>query len=139
MARPVFGGWPTRPDREDHNIHAAKDGLRKSQIALWSSNLIDASDLDLDYPLTTAGDIAAINLESGRQQSWRRFWLAPLQPGIAECIVEQEQLTAQFLGDIGALDRLETLVSHLTRAGADSSRTALIHAQVSSMAHRFSE
>ena len=48
-------------------------------------------------------------------------------------------MTAQFLGDLGALDRLETLVNQLARVDAESIRTALITAQVASMTHRFAE
>lgn len=87
----------------------------------------------------TAGDIAAINLESARQRSWSRFWRAPRQPQIAELIVEQEQLTAQFIGDLAAFDRLETLVHDLIRVESESARTALISAQVASSLHRFAE
>ena len=101
--------------------------------------MIESPDLEIDFPLATAGEIAVINLKSARQQSWTRFWQAPCRPGIAEYIVEQEQLAAQFLGDLGALDRLETLANHLTRVDMDSMRTALISAQVMSMAHRFAE
>ena len=72
--------------------------------------MIEAPDLAMDFPPATAGDIAVINLESARQQSWSRFWQAPRRPGIAEYIVEQEQLAAQFLGDLAAFDRLEILV-----------------------------
>ena len=93
----------------------------------------------LDYPLATDGDIAVINLASARQQSWNRFQQDPQRPGIAEYIVEQEQLTAQYVGDLTALDRLETLVNQLDRVSAGSMRTALIHAQVAAMAHRFAE
>jgi hypothetical protein len=53
--------------------------------------------------------------------------------------VEQEQLTAQFSGDLSALDRLETLADHLDLAHAESPRIALIHAQVASIAHRFAD
>jgi tetratricopeptide (TPR) repeat protein len=53
--------------------------------------------------------------------------------------VEHEQLAAQFVGDLGAFDRLETLVSQLIRIDAESSRTALIQAQFASMTHRFAE
>ena len=42
-----------------------------------------------------------------------QFWRDPLRPGIAECIVEQEQFVAQFVGDLAALDRLDTLVHRL--------------------------
>ena len=100
--------------------------------------MIEAPEIDLAYPLTD-GDIAVNNLESARRNSWNRFWRDPLRPGIAESVVELEQLTAQFVGDMGALHRLDTLVEHLDRVGGESPRTALIHAQVSSMAHRFAE
>jgi tetratricopeptide (TPR) repeat protein len=101
--------------------------------------MIAAPDHVLDYPLATDGDIAVINLVSAREQSWSRFWQDPRRPGIAEYIVEQEQLTAQYVGDLTALDRLETLVNQLDRVSAGSMRTALIHAQVAAMAHRFAE
>jgi tetratricopeptide (TPR) repeat protein len=100
--------------------------------------MIEAPEIDLAYPLTD-GDIAVNNLESARRHSWSRFWRDPLRPGIAECIVEQEQLTAQFVGDIGALDRLDTLVQFLDRVDAESPRKILISAQIASMAHRFAE
>jgi tetratricopeptide (TPR) repeat protein len=101
--------------------------------------MIAAPDHVLDYPLATDGEIAVINLASARQQSWSRFWQDSRRPGIAEGIVEQEQLTAQYVGDLKALDRLETLVSHLDRVSAGSMRTAMIHAQVAATAHRFAE
>ena len=101
--------------------------------------MIAAPEHLLDYPLVTDGDIAVINLASARQQSWSRFWQDPQRPGIAEYIVEQEQMTAQYVGDLTAFDRLETLVNQLDRVSADSMRSALIHAQVAAMAHRFAE
>jgi tetratricopeptide (TPR) repeat protein len=101
--------------------------------------MIEAPSLEMDFPPATDGDIAVNNLESARQRSWSRFWQEPERPGIAEYIVEQEQLAAQFLGDLDAFDRLETLVNHLARVEAGSARTALISAQVASMAHRFAE
>ena len=100
--------------------------------------MIAATEIDQLYPLTD-GEIAVNNLGSARQRAWSRFWRDPLRPGIAEYIVELEQLTAQFVGDSGALDRLGTLVNHLDRMDAEPPRTALIHAQVASMAHRFAE
>jgi tetratricopeptide (TPR) repeat protein len=100
--------------------------------------MIEVPEIDLAYPLTD-GDIAVNNLESARRHSWSRFWRDPLRPGIAECIVEQEQLTAQFVGDIGVLDRLDTLVQYLDRVESESGRTTLIHAQIASMGHRFAE
>ena len=59
--------------------------------------MIEAPEVDLVLPVTD-GNIAVNNLESARQRSWIRFWRDPLQPGIAENIVEQEQLTARFVG-----------------------------------------
>jgi hypothetical protein len=101
--------------------------------------MIEALELEINFPLATAGDIAVNNLQSARQQSWSRFWQEPRRLGIAEYIVEQEQLAAQFLGDLGALDRLGTLVNQLARVDAESMRTALITAQVASMTHRFAD
>jgi tetratricopeptide (TPR) repeat protein len=93
----------------------------------------------MNFPLATAGDIAVNNLESARQQAWSRFWQEPGRPGVAEYIVEQEHLAAQFLGDMRAFDRLEHLVDYLTYANVDPARTALINAQVVSMTHRFAD
>ena len=100
--------------------------------------MIAPPEIDLSYRLTD-GNIAANNLDSARQQSWSRFWQEPLRPGVAECIVEQEQLTMQFLGDLSVLDRLEILVNHLDRVDAEAARTALVHAQIASMTHRFAD
>ena len=101
--------------------------------------MIDSSTLEMEYPLATAGDIAVINLESARLQSWSRFWQSPQRAGIAEYIVEQEQMTLQFLSDVSALDRLDDLVQPLVRLDMDSMRTALIQAQVASTTHRFAD
>ena len=98
-----------------------------------------ATDAIVERVAATAGDIAAINLESARQRSWNRFWRAPEQPGIAELIVEQEQLVAQFMGALSAFDRLEVLVGELMRIEPESARTALIAAQVACSLHRFAE
>jgi hypothetical protein len=62
-----------------------------------------------------------------------------LREGIAETVVEHEQLTAEFVGDLSAFDRLEYLIGHLVEADARSMRTALIQAQVASMSHRFAD
>lgn len=100
--------------------------------------MIAEPEIDLGHSFTD-GNIAANNLESARRQAWSRFWQDPQRPGIAESIVVQEQFTAQYAGDLGALERLDTLLRQLDRVGADATRTALIHAQVVSMAHRFAE
>ena len=101
--------------------------------------MIQAPSLEIDFPPATDGNIAVINLESARRQAWSRFWQDPRRPGIAEYIVEQEQFTAQYVGDLGALERLDRLVHQLDRVSADEMRTALIHAQVASMGHRFAD
>jgi tetratricopeptide (TPR) repeat protein len=88
---------------------------------------------------TTDGEIAVINLESARRRSWNRFFADPLREGVAETVVEHEQLTAQFVGDVQALDRLEVLVGRIAQVEAASARAALIQAQVASMMHRFAD
>ena len=100
--------------------------------------MIEAPEIDLVYSLTD-GAIAVNNLESACQRSWSRFWCDPLRPGIAEQIIEHEQLKAQFLGDLSAFDRLEMLVNHLDQVDGEAPRTALLHAQVASLSHRFSD
>lgn len=87
----------------------------------------------------TDGGIAIVNLQSARQRSWNRFWRAPEQPGTAELIVEQEQLTTQFVGDLSAFDRLEMLANELARAEPESGRSLLVAAQVACSTHRFAE
>jgi hypothetical protein len=99
----------------------------------------EESDHDIECLLTTDGDIAVINLESARRRSWSRFHQDPLRDGIAETVVEHEQLSAQFVGDSTVLDRLEFLAKQLSQTDAASARTALIQAQVASMTHRFAE
>jgi len=54
--------------------------------------MIESPILETDFPLATAGDIAVINLESARLQSWSRFWRSPQRAGLAEYIIEQEQM-----------------------------------------------
>ena len=101
--------------------------------------MIETPDLLIDLAPATAGDIAVINLESARQQSWSRFWRAPERTGTAETIVEQEQLTAQFVGDLAAFDRLEILTGQLARRNPEAAQTSLIAAQVACATHRFAE
>src|SRR5450631_1841025 len=102
-------------------------------------SMIESPILETDFPMATAGDIAVINLESARLQSWSRFWQSPQLAGVAVYIIEQEQMTLQFLSDAAALDRLETLVEQLVRFGVEPKRTALIQAQVASTTHHFVE
>ena len=99
--------------------------------------MIAEPDLASGSVQATDGVIAAINLRSTLAQSWNRFWQAPLRPGMAESVIEQEQLNAQFLGDLGAFDRLDQLASHLLRVDPDSARSALVDAQIAASTHRF--
>jgi tetratricopeptide (TPR) repeat protein len=101
--------------------------------------MTEESDQDIECMLTTDGDIAVIDLESARRRSWSRFHEDPLREGIAQTVVEHEQLSAQFVGDLTALDRLEVLAKQLSQADALSACTALIQSQVMSMMHRFAE
>lgn len=98
----------------------------------------EAPEIELLQRLTD-GEIAVINLQSARERAWNLFWRDPSRAGIAESLVEQERLAAQFVGDLTALDRLGMLVRHFDRTDERSPRTVLIRAQVASMAHRFSE
>lgn len=95
-------------------------------------------EFDRACPVATDGTIAAINLTSARMRAWRRFAHDPRRLGVAEEIVEKERLVAQFLGDLVALERLNTVASQFARAEY-SFRAALIHAEVASTMHRFDE
>ena len=86
----------------------------------------------------TDGEIAAINLESARRRAWARFAHDPLLTGAPEAVLDHEHLAAQFLGDLDALDRLETLASQFAEVD-DSARAALVLAEVASTAHRFDD
>jgi tetratricopeptide (TPR) repeat protein len=90
------------------------------------------------YPCATDGAIAAINLESARRRAWVRFAQDPRRPGLAEEIVDEERLVAQFFGDLDALDRLEVLASQFARVD-ESFRAALVQAEVASTGHRFAD
>src|SRR5262249_1786743 len=93
-------------------------------------------ELDNSCPLATNGEIAAINLESARRRAWARFTQDSGLPGAAEAVVDKERLAAQFIGNLDALDRLDTLASEFARVD-DSFRAALVHAEVASTVHRF--
>ena len=101
--------------------------------------MIVAPELDYSATLSTDGEIAIINLESARSRSWTKFFADPTRDGVAETVVENEQLTLQFVGDACALDRVTLLAAHLNQMDAAFARVALIQAQVASMAHRFSD
>ncbi len=89
-------------------------------------------------PLATDGEIAAINLDSARRGAWARFARDPRAAGVAEAVVDLERLTAQFLGDLDALNRLDALASQFARVDG-SFRAALIDAEVASTTHRFDD
>jgi len=101
--------------------------------------MIVAPEVDCGVTPTTDGEIAIINLESARSRSWTRFFADPTRDGVAETVVENEQLALQLIGDVCALDRVTLLAAQLARGHAASARAALIQAQVASMAHRFSD
>jgi hypothetical protein len=96
-------------------------------------------ELDCAITPTTDGEIAIINLQSARQWSWARLFADPTRDGVAETVVEHEQLTLQFVGDVSALDRVALLAVQLDQAKPVSARTRLIQAQVASITHRFSD
>src|SRR5262245_52789247 len=100
--------------------------------------MIAAVELDHPCPLATDGEIATTNLESARCRAWARFAQDARLPGVAEAVVDQERPAAQFLGDVDALDRLEALALQFARVD-ESSRAALVHAEVASTLHRFDE
>ena len=100
--------------------------------------MIALVELDPACPSATAGEIAAINLESARRGAWARFAQDARLPGIVEAVVDHERLAAQFLGDLDALDRLDALASQFARVD-DSSRATLVQAEVASTAHRFGD
>jgi tetratricopeptide (TPR) repeat protein len=95
-------------------------------------------ELDVPCPSATDGEIAAINLESARHRAWTRFAQNAPLPGLAEAVVDQERLAAQFFGDLNALDRLDALASHFASVD-DSFRAELIQAKVASTVHRFDD
>jgi tetratricopeptide (TPR) repeat protein len=89
-------------------------------------------------PFATDGEIAAINLDSARRGAWARFAQDPRSARVAEAVVDMERLTAQFLGDLDALNRLDALASQFARVDG-SFRAALIEAEVASTVHRFDD
>jgi tetratricopeptide (TPR) repeat protein len=95
-------------------------------------------ELDPPCPPATDGEIAAINLESARRRAWARFAQDPRRAGAVEAVVETERLTAQFLGDPDALDRLDAVASQFARVD-HSFRSALVRAEVASTVHRFDD
>jgi len=101
--------------------------------------MTEAVVLDNECFQTTDGEIAIVNLNSARLRSWSRFYQDPQRPGVAETVLEHEQLTAQFVGDLSALGRMEALGEQVGRLDASSPRTLVIQAQIASALHRFSD
>lgn len=101
--------------------------------------MIDAADLVGARHAVTDGEIAVVNLENARRRSWDRLAADPMRALAAERVVEEERTACEFLGDVGALDRLESLAVQLGYLDPDSARTALVQAQIASMAHRFAD
>ena len=91
------------------------------------------------WPRATAGEIAVLNLESSLQRSWQVLTRWPDRSGTAERIVEEEQLRAQFLGDVTALDRLATLSAKLCDSSQLSADTHLNAAQIAATLHHFAD
>jgi tetratricopeptide (TPR) repeat protein len=101
--------------------------------------MTETAVLDSECFQTTDGEIAIINLNSARLRSWSRFYQDPQRPSVAETVLEHEQLTTQFAGDLSALGRLEALAEQLAQLDVSSVCTTLIQAQVASALHRFSD
>lgn len=95
-----------------------------------------AADL-AELPRATAGELAVVNLNSSLQRAWDALKRWPERPGGIERIVDEEQLRAQFLGDVTALDRLADLAAEQCRSHPELASTHLVAAQIASMAHRF--
>jgi tetratricopeptide (TPR) repeat protein len=101
--------------------------------------MIEAAVADSECFQTTDGEIAIVNLNSARLRSWSRFYQDPQRPGVAETVLEHEQLTAQFASDLSALGRMEAFGEQLGQLDASSTRTQVVQAQIASALHRFSD
>jgi tetratricopeptide (TPR) repeat protein len=101
--------------------------------------MTETAVLDSECFQTTDGEIAVVNLNSARLRSWSRFYQDPQRSDVAETVLEHEQLTAQFAGDLSALGRMEAFGEQLGRLDASSPRSMVIQAQIASALHRFSD
>src|SRR5262249_23684872 len=115
MASTVPRKRPRRPYRQNNCVNAFQNWIGEPEAALWSRKVILTPELDCAITPTTDGEIAVINLESARRRSWTRFFADPTGNGVAETVVEHEQLALQFVGDIFALDRVEALAAQLNQ------------------------
>ncbi len=86
----------------------------------------------------TSGELAVNNLTSSLDAAWWAWRRWPERPGIAERIVAEEQLRAQFCGDTAVLDRLEVLAEGLTDSMAGRAENHFLRAQIAAAGHRFS-
>ncbi|MFO1313389.1 MAG: hypothetical protein U1F41_15140 [Burkholderiales bacterium] len=93
------------------------------------------AEVERDLPVATDGAIAAINHESARGRAWQRFRRDP-RAEIAGAIVDAEIQSAQFLGDLDALERMEELATRLVDGSGTS---ALVLARIASATHRFAD
>ncbi len=109
-------------------------------IDAWDRTEAKAADFQHQHgPITTDGQIALANLDSARRRAWTRFYQDPLRSSTAEAVIECEQLTLQFTGDVFALDRVADLTSLLAREDDGSDLCPLLQAQVATMSHRFAD
>src|SRR5262245_465318 len=111
MAGAVSRQWSGRSRRQNDRLHAFQNGIGEPEAALWSRKVRTLAGLDSVITPTTDGEIAVINLESMRRRSWSRFYEDPMRDGAAEFVIENEQLTLEFVGDISALERVELLAA----------------------------
>ena len=124
---------PGQADRPNYCLDLAQNGSRRSPASLWTSTVSRVlAPNSVEMPPATAGELAVINLLSSLQRAWDVLGRWPDRLSAAERVVGEEQLKAQFLGDVTALDRLTRLASELSRNNPESASTHLIAAQVSS-------
>src|SRR6267142_2292315 len=116
----------------------SRPGWTVSSLAS-EGTMIEAAVADSECFQMTDGEIAIINLNSARLRSWSRFYQDPQHAGVAETVLEHEQLTAQFASDLSALGRMEACGEQLGQLDGSSPRTMVIQAQIASALHRFSD
>jgi hypothetical protein len=88
--------------------------------------MTEAAMLDSECFQTTDGEIAVVNLNSARLRSWSQFYQDPKRSGVAETVLEHEQLSAQFASDLSALGRMEAFGEQLGQLDASSPRTLVV-------------
>ena len=75
-----------------------KTGL-ESLKSRFEEAMTDAVKLDSELFRRPTARLPSSIWTARALRSWSRFFQDPLQPGVAEIVIEQEQLTAQFVGD----------------------------------------